>query len=252
MNDNRETAKSQLRCDRVSVARRIGKGYSLRDVSFEVKNGDRVSIVGATGSGKTLLLRLISRLDTFTAGTISWENCDISQYPIRQWRREAVLVQREPKLLGMTVEDALAYPLLLQGLTPVQTRSRLQEWTQRLQIPSDWMSLSEWQLSVAQRQLVSLTRALAMEPKLLLLDEPTDAFDPPLTAYVIDVFRQVSQQRNLPILSVDRDLDPVRAFASRILYLQDGELLEDAIVDCIDWEQLGETLRRAESQLEFL
>ena len=101
-----------------SLAASVGSAYLLQDVSFSVDRGDKLAIIGATGSGKTTLLRLLNRLSTPTTGTIYLEEKPLSQIPIIQLRQQIVLVPQEPKLLGMSVRETLAYPMTLQKLPP--------------------------------------------------------------------------------------------------------------------------------------
>lgn len=94
-----------LELKQVSLAAAIGSRYFLHDISFRVSQGDRITIIGASGAGKTSLLRLINRLQEPTTGTIDFEGRAIAQFPVTQLRQQIVLVPQEPKLLGMTVRE---------------------------------------------------------------------------------------------------------------------------------------------------
>jgi len=220
----------------------------LTDISFEVFNGDRLGIIGPSGAGKTSLLRLLNRLSEPTGGRIYLENQDYRKIPVLQLRRQVMLVPQEPKLLGMTVQQALAYPLTLQQLPQRQIQERLDACMNQLHIPGDWLERTELQLSVGQRQLVAIARALVIQPKILLLDEPTSALDAGRASHVLGVLADLAQKGNMAILMVNHQLDMAQLFCTRVLYLQGGQLLQDVPLAQIDWKQLRETLVQAEAQ----
>ena len=238
----------QLRVEQVSLATALGGQYLLKNISFEVVTGSRLCIIGPSGAGKTSLLRLLNRLSEFSSGAIYLENQDIRNIPVLQLRRQVMLVSQEPKLLGMTVQEALAYPLTLQQLPQRQIQERLEAYRELLHIPVDWLERTELQLSVGQRQLVAIARALIVQPKILLLDEPTSALDAGLASHVLRVLADLAAKDNMSIVMVNHQLDIAQLFCSRMLYLQDGQLLQDSSSEQIDWKQLRETLVQAEAQ----
>jgi D-methionine transport system ATP-binding protein len=251
--DNYQTSTSpQLQLKQVSLVSSL-KGVItgtpiLTDISFEVFQGDCLAIIGPSGAGKTSLLRLLNRLSEPTSGRIYLENQDYQKIPVLQLRRQVMLVAQEPKLLGMTVEQALAYPLTLQKLPKQQIQQRLDTYRAQLHIPSEWLDRTELQLSVGQRQLVAIARALVIQPKILLLDEPTSALDAGLASHVLGVLANLAVKDKMTILMVNHQLDMAQRFCTRMLYLQEGQLLQDAPVSQINWEQLRDTLVQAEAQ----
>ncbi|WP_228060711.1 ATP-binding cassette domain-containing protein [Coleofasciculus sp. LEGE 07081] len=220
----------------------------LTDISFDVFRGDRLCLIGSSGAGKTSLLRLLNRLSESTSGTIYLENQDIRQIPVLQLRRQVMLVPQEPKLLGMTVREALAYPLVLQQLPKNAIAQRLTTYRELLHIPADWLERTELQLSVGQRQLVAIARALVIEPKIVVLDEPTSALDAGIASYVLGVLADLAVQDKITVLMVNHQLDMAQVFSTRVLYLQEGRLLQDTSANQIDWKQLRERLVQAEAQ----
>lgn len=243
---------SQLQLKQVSLitsSRGAIPGTSiLTDISCEIFRGDRNCLIGPSGAGKTSLLRLLNRLSDFTSGAIYLENQDIRKIPILQLRRQVMLVPQEAKLLGMTVEEALAYPLILQQLAQPEIQSRLQIIREQLHIPEEWLNRTELQLSVGQRQLVAIGRALVSQPKILLLDEPTSALDAGIANHLLNILTNLAVQEQITIIMVNHQLDMAELFCSRVLYLQDGQLLEDIPANQIDWKQLREKLVAAEAQ----
>ncbi|MDJ0671846.1 MAG: ATP-binding cassette domain-containing protein, partial [Microcystis sp. M53598_WE2] len=162
-----------LELQQVNLAIRRGSAYLLEDITFSIKQGEKLAIVGASGAGKTTLLRLLNLMQEPTTGNIYFQGKSIREIPVISLRQQIVLLPQESKLLGMTVRDALAYPLQLKKLTPAEINQRIDRWTSLLKIPEQWFERGELELSLGQRQLVAITRALLLEPSILLLDEPT-------------------------------------------------------------------------------
>jgi predicted ABC-type transport system involved in lysophospholipase L1 biosynthesis ATPase subunit len=140
-----------LRLHQVSLNSPRGVEPLLQDISFEVMPGERVAIVGPSGAGKTTLLRTLNRLSEISGGTIYFGDRNIQQIPVIELRQEMTLVPQESKLLGMTVRQALAYPLQLRKLSQKTIQQRLMTWTEQLHLPEDWLERNELQLSVGCR-----------------------------------------------------------------------------------------------------
>jgi D-methionine transport system ATP-binding protein len=244
--------KPQLRLEQVSLVKSLGGALQatpiLTDISFEVFQGEAIAIIGPSGAGKTSLLRLLNRLSEPTGGMIYLNNHHYSNIPAIQLRRQVMLVPQEPKLLGMTVRQALAYPLQLRGDSKSDIQQRLQYGMEQLHIPEDWLERTELQLSVGQRQLVAIARAFVTQPPVLLLDEPTSALDAGRANYILSVLRDLTQAGNTTVLMVNHQLDMAKLFAKRVLYLQDGRLMQDTLTTDINWEKLRDRLLQAETQ----
>lgn len=224
-------------------------GYSiLKDISFEVSTGARVAIVGATGAGKTFLLRLLNRLSTPTSGKIYFDNQDYSQIPVQKLRSEVVLVPQESRLLGMTVKDALSYPLVLRGLPKVEITQRVSQWVELLCIPDDWLGRTEVQLSVGQRQLVCIARALAIQPKVLLLDEPTSNLDVGTTQRLLQTLKKLV---DTTVLIVNHQLD-IASSCDNVIHLSQGRLISNQTKSDINWELLKASITQAEAEDDFI
>ena len=241
---------SLLRLERVSLSVPVGgtgETPVLREISFEVFEGERAAIVGPSGAGKTSLLRLLNRLSEPTGGAIYLENRDCRLIPAIELRRQIVLVMQESKLLGMPVREALAYPLKLRGVKTGEIERRVAIWVERLRIPSDWLWRTEVQLSAGQRQLVALARALVLEPKVLLLDEPTSALDAGRASELVRVLAQLHEGK-ATILMANHQLDVAQQFCTRVLHLQAGELVGNMPAGEMDWAKLRQSLIQAEAR----
>ncbi len=237
---------SILYLEQVSLAASIGSAFLLQNISFEVDRGEKIAIIGASGAGKTSLLRLLNRLSSPTQGKIYLETISVTQLPVIQLRQQVILVPQEPKLLGMIVKEALVYPLQLQALPTAEINRRLDTWLERLRIPQEWLERSELQLSLGQRQLIAIARALMMQPKILLLDEPTSALDIGTANHLFAVLDRLVREYNLTILMVNHQLELIQNFADRLLYLTAGQLEVDTRNTRDSWQQLRQKLLTAQ------
>ncbi len=234
-----------LRLEQVSLKGGLGSTTILDALSLVVKPGEFVGVVGPTGAGKTSLFRLLNRLQSPASGQLFLEGKPLEHWPIAQLRQRVVLMAQESRLLGMTVEAALAYPLQLQGISPAQVTQRVRHWITQCQIPADWLGRSELELSGGQRQRVAIARALLMEPTVLLLDEPTSAQDVGSAARLL---RQVTEQvrgRGLTVLMSNHQLEWIEQFCDRILLLEEGHLCGDWPASDVDWPALRQRLMMA-------
>ena len=253
---------AQIRAERISLTPRILKSgktradhllatdthYLLKEISFEAFRGDRIALVGASGAGKTSLLRLLNRLSEPTSGMIYLENQTLPQIPVVQLRQQVVLVLQESKLLGMTVQQALAYPLKLRQLEQRAIQERIQKWSDRLQVPSDWLHRTELQLSVGQRQLVAIARALVAEPKVLLLDEPTSSLDLGRSDLVLKALSVLTQVHGTTVIMANHQLELAEQWCDRVLHLEQGQLQQDLEAQQMNWQALKQTLMATEVQ----
>ncbi|MEG3850702.1 ATP-binding cassette domain-containing protein [Microcoleus sp. herbarium19] len=239
----------QLRIENVSLKTPIASSYLLDNISFQVQMGDRVAIVGPSGAGKTTLLRLLNRLSSPTTGSIYLENTEYRQIPAIELRRQITLVMQESKLLGMSVREALAYPLKLRGVNPSNIRERISGAIAQLHIPQEWLDRTELQLSTGQKQLVAIARSIILQPKILLLDEPTSALDAGKAHHILEVLTELTNSQ-ITILMVNHQLELAQEFATRVLYLQQGKLLQDSPSHQINWWEMRQNLIKAEAEAE--
>ncbi|MDY6897479.1 MAG: ATP-binding cassette domain-containing protein [Cyanobacteriota bacterium] len=249
----------QLKLEQVSYSEKLNARTKdklpeypiLQDISFEVYQGSRIVITGPSGAGKSYLLRLLNRLCEPTNGKIYFENREYRQIPTIELRQSVIFVAQEPKLLGMSVREALAYPLVLRDLPKPQIQQRLSYWMEQLHIPDDWLGRTEAQLSSGQRQLINLARGLAIQPKILLLDEPTSNLDIATTSRIIEILNRLYENHQTTVLMVNHQLDAAQMFCTHLLYLQQGRLISNQTASQISWNNLQETLKQAEVNDDF-
>jgi D-methionine transport system ATP-binding protein len=207
----------------------------LQPVSFTVTAGEVVVIAGAKRAGKTLLLKLLNRLVEPTGGQVLWAGQDYRSIPPANLRRHLAYVATEPDLLGMTVQEALMYPLLVQKLSPTVMEQRLVGVLSSFMIPEDWLGKRAGELTMADCQRVAVARCLMMEPQVLLLDDPFKYLDVAVWAEL----RSIARKLCLSLVVTGRNLE-----SDRVLYLRNGHLLWDRTE--VDWVVLGEEIDRAE------
>jgi len=233
-----------LEADQVSLTDQFGSVEILNNLSFQIQKRDRAAIVGTSGSGKTSLLRLLNRLSEPTTGSLFLAGTPYSNLSVFSLRQQVVLVPQEPKLLGMTVQEALAYPLRLQHCSKPEINSRMTRYCDQLQIPESWYDKNELQLSLGQRQLVTIARGLMMQPQVLLLDEPTSALD---IATASNVITQLNHQ-DTTIVMVNHQLELAELFSDRVFYLKGGKITKDLMN--LDWQELKQEMMKAEQEIE--
>lgn len=190
----------------------------------------------------------MNRLQSPTAGTLYFDGHSVASIAVRQLRQRVMLVGQRSQLLGMTVRQALQYPLDLQQCPVRDRESRVNEILERLQIPPGWLDKTELQLSGGQQQQVAIARALVARPQLLLLDEPTSALDVGAATRVLKVIRSLVQAQTLTVMMSNHQLDLVQDYCDRVLYLENGHLKLDQTVPQIDWSALKQTFVQADAQ----
>lgn len=212
----------------------------LTDISCTVAPGDHIGVVGASGSGKSTLLTLFNRLRDPDHGALWFQGQPLATVPVCELRRKIVLVLQEPKLLNLSVFESLAYPLTLQKRPKAEVRERVLQECDRFGIPHDWLERQSWQLSLGQRQLVTIARAMVLNPTLLLLDEPTSALDLGTASRVLQV---LSEAPGLTWIMANHQLDWVQHSCDRVWYLYQGKLWADTTVSEINWQQIQQDLK---------
>jgi D-methionine transport system ATP-binding protein len=231
--------------EQVSLQAPVGIQLILQDLSFAIEAGSCVALVGASGSGKTSLLRLCNRLVDPSTGRIWFEGKDLRTLPAVPLRHQIALVLQDSKLLEMTVEAALCYPSQLRGLSPAAAKQQMQPWLERLQIPRDWLRKTERELSMGQRQRVAIARSLITEPRLLLLDEPTSAQDIGYATFLLKLLRTLINEHGLTVMMANHQLDLTADFATHLLQLDQGRLVQALPAAKVDWPNLRQAIIEA-------
>lgn len=202
------------------------KTEALRSVSFDVKKGEYVAIMGESGSGKTTLLNILAAIDKPTSGSVILDGNDFSKIKESQaaaFRRDNLgFVFQEFNLLDtFTVEDNIYLPLVLSGKTHTEMEKRLQPVAKQLGI-EHILKKYPYEVSGGQKQRAAVARALITAPKLILADEPTGALDSKATDELLHLFSKINKTGQT-ILMVTHSVKAA-SHASRVLFIKDGEV----------------------------
>jgi peptide/nickel transport system ATP-binding protein len=213
---------------------------AVAGVSLQVRRGATTALVGASGSGKTTVARIAARLVAADAGRIELNGTDITAArgnALRELRRDLQLVYQDP--FGslnprMRIAEIVAAPLRAYGIgTRATRRSRAADLLHRVAIPSELHDRLPTELSGGQRQRVAIARAIALEPSLLILDEPVSALDVSVQEQLLRLLADLQAERGLGYLFITHDLAVVRQIADDVAVMNEGLVVEEGRVDDI-------------------
>lgn len=207
------------------------KTLVIKDISFEVKRGEFLGIIGPNGSGKSTLLRLMSRVLPPKLGTITLEEKDARRMNLKEFCRKVAFVPQDTLInFSFTVEE-----IVLMGRIPHLKRMQF-ETKKDFSIVEYALSLTDTlyikerdidELSAGERQRVIIAKALAQEPALLFLDEPTSHLDIGHQVQILDLLKKLNKKQNLTVVMVMHDLNLASEYCNRIMLLNEGKVFKD-------------------------
>lgn len=229
------------------VGRERGAVKAVRGVSFHVDPGETLAVVGESGSGKTTVAKTIMGFERATEGRIEFDGRDVTDLRPLAWRplrRELQFVFQDPyaSLPGrMPVGEIIAEPLVIHGIGDRDSRrARVRELLDLVGLKPEFASRYPHEFSGGQRQRIGIARALALEPRMLILDEPVSALDVSIQAQVINLLTDLQSELGLSYLFIAHDLAVVRHIAHRVAVMYLGEIVElgetDAVFDTPEHE----------------
>ena len=217
-----------------------GRGGIVRavdDISFSVARGETLALVGESGSGKSTTARLVLRLIEATAGTVEFDGIDVlnaGPSELRELRRRMQIVFQDPYAsLDPThrVEKALMEPFAIHGIgTREEQRANVTALLERVGLDPDMRRRFPREFSGGQRQRIAIARAIALEPDLIVCDEPVSALDVSIQAQVLNLLRKLQIDLGLTYLFISHDLSVVRHIADRVAVMYLGQIVE--LADC--------------------
>ena len=230
-----------------SVLRRLGGAetpqiHALDGVSFAIGPGEALGLVGESGCGKSTLAALVARLDDPSSGAIRFEGHDIAAVPARRaarapWRASLQMVFQDPHDSldpRRTIAEAIAAPLRrLKGLNGDAVASRVAWALDRVHLGAAFADRLPHRLSGGQLARAALARAIALEPKLLILDEPTSALDVSVQAAILKLLDELRRDLGLATLFVSHDLNVVRMICQRVLVMYLGRIVEEGRAEAV-------------------
>ncbi|WP_432041835.1 ATP-binding cassette domain-containing protein [Streptomyces cadmiisoli] len=237
----RTQATTPVLLELVGLRKEFGTGevnVAVDDVSLEVHEGETLALVGESGCGKTTLTRLLLKLIDPTAGSVRFDGRDLatlSTAEMRGVRRQMQVVLQDPYSSmnpRMRISDIVAEPLVTHDPAArgrrarARNRERVGELLEAVGLSAGIQDRYPHEFSGGQRQRVSIARALALEPRLLVLDEPTSALDVSVQATVLDLLADLQQRLGLTYVFVSHNLAVVRQVADRVAVMRRGRLVE--------------------------
>lgn len=226
---SKEANQSQAILTVSHLEKSFGSHAVLKDIGFSVHTGDVVSVIGASGSGKSTMLRCINLLETPDGGSITYHDDEVTSAKLNvpAYRAKVGMVFQSFNLFdNMTVLDNC-----MVGQIKVLKRSREEAQEKAMQFlqkvgMAGYVNAKPRQLSGGQKQRVAIARALAMEPEILLFDEPTSALDPQMVGEVLDVMTTLAKE-GLTMIVVTHEMAFARDISSRVIFMADGVICEE-------------------------
>jgi oligopeptide transport system ATP-binding protein len=226
-------------------SRARGQVHAVEDVSLNVRRGETLGIVGESGCGKSTTARLMLRLIDPTSGAIRFDGRDIthtSNRGLRPLRREMQMIFQDPYASlnpRKTVEQIVLQPFAIHGgVRKSEAKLRVRELLRVVGLSPEHASRYPHEFSGGQRQRIGIARALALNPKLIVCDEPVSALDVSVQAQILNLLRDLQSEFNLTYVFISHDLSVMRQICSRIAVMYLGRVVELA-----DSEQIFESPR---------
>ncbi len=204
------------------IRKAFGSSVAVEDFNLTVESGEFVSFLGPSGCGKTTTLRMVAGFETPTAGRITLNGQDLTHLPPNK-RNVGMVFQSYALFPNMTVAQNVGYGLKIAGRPPAQMDQRVREMLALIHM-ADYAARYPYQLSGGQQQRVALARALAIQPQVLLLDEPLSALDAKIRLELRQEIRRVQRQLGITTIYVTHDQEEALSLSDRIVVMSQGRV----------------------------
>lgn len=210
---------------------------AVDDVSFELFPGEKLAIIGESGSGKTTIVNMITRLRESTDGSIRLDGEDITHYK----RKDMKKIYRKMQMVFQTptesfdprcrLGDAVAESLRNAGISKKEAMETVRELFKQCGLPEDFMKRYPHEVSGGQCQRAAIARAIAIKPKLLILDEATSSLDVTVQEEILELLAKLKTERQISYLFICHDIALVQNFCDRVLVMNQGKIVEQGKTD---------------------
>lgn len=208
-----------------------GEIHALKDVSLEIPDGQFIGLIGHTGSGKSTLIQHFNGLIEPSSGNVLYNGRDIfgEDYDRRKLRCEVGLVFQYPEyqLFETDVLTDVAFGPKNQGLAEEEALEKAREALEIVGVDSSLHEKSPFELSGGQKRRVAIAGILAMEPRILILDEPTAGLDPAGRDRILDKLKEIHEKRHITVILVSHSMEDVAKYAERMIVMNKGKVLYD-------------------------
>ncbi|CCU77825.1 ABC-type polar amino acid transport system,ATPase component [Halanaerobium saccharolyticum subsp. saccharolyticum DSM 6643] len=215
-----------------NIYKNFGELEVLKDVSFEVQQGEVISIIGPSGSGKSTLLRSLIGLEEINSGELFIEGISVLKSGKKAYEKMGMVFQGFNLFPHKTVMgNLIEAPIVVKGEKKKKVKNRAEKLLKKVGL-YDKKDAYPAQLSGGQKQRVAIARALAMEPDIMLFDEPTSSLDPELVGEVLTVIRDLADE-NITMLIVTHEMGFARDVSDRVIFMDHGRIISDTVPEKI-------------------
>ena len=207
----------------------FGEHHVLKDISLTVRRGEVISVIGSSGSGKSTMLRCINLLEMPSGGNIYYHGCDIQAGGIKlnEYRTKVGMVFQQFNLFNnmSALDNCIKPQTIVLGRTKEEARKIALENIEKVGM-SAYINAKPSQLSGGQKQRIAISRALSMNPEVILFDEPTSALDPEMVGEVLEVMRSLASA-GYTMIVVTHEMGFAREVSDRVIFMDEGYIVEE-------------------------
>ncbi|WEB82269.1 amino acid ABC transporter ATP-binding protein [Vagococcus lutrae] len=216
------------------VDKYYGDFYALKDINLHIEKGEVVVLLGPSGSGKSTLLRCINALEEISTGQLLVNNVDLhdQRTNLNEVRKHLGMVFQHFHLYPhkTVTENLILAPMKVLKVSKSEATKKAMELLEQVGL-TDKKDSYPSQLSGGQQQRVAIARSLAMNPSVMLFDEPTSALDPEMVGEVLEVMKNLARENGMTMVVVTHEMGFAREVADRVIFMADGQILEDTDAD---------------------
>ena len=214
-----------------NIEKYYGNFHALKNINLKIDEGETVVLIGPSGSGKSTLIRTVNGLEEIQEGQLLVNGFDLHdpKTDMNRIRKNVGMVFQHFNLYNnkSTIENVMLAPRLVLKRDEAENKREAMALLEKVCLADKAANMPS-ELSGGQKQRAAIARSLAMKPKALLFDEPTSALDPEMIGDVLDVMRDIAKDSSMTMLVVTHEMSFAKAVADRVIFMADGEILEDS------------------------